>query len=120
MVRTIEETSGDASLPIKVTVRDLAKRLRVASTLTAAARLTAAIDFGAVEQDDAMTGRGGPRYFRVVKTEKAIRADPGLGVFPPVEKVRESLFGGRGVRRSPNSSNKRARAAARGSGYERQ
>jgi hypothetical protein len=38
---------------VKVTLRDLAKRLRVASYATAAARLEAALDLGLIEQDDA-------------------------------------------------------------------
>jgi hypothetical protein len=91
VVAAIEAMREDADLPVKVTLRDLAIRLRVASPSTAGARLNAAIDFGAIEQDDALSGRGGARYFRVAKTEKEIRAQPGLGAFPPVEFVRESF-----------------------------
>jgi hypothetical protein len=93
VVAAIDAMREGADLPVKVTLRDLAIRLRVASPSTAGGRLNAAIDFGAIEQDDALTGRGGARYFRVAKTEKEIRAQPGLGVFPPVEFVRESFAG---------------------------
>jgi hypothetical protein len=92
VVTAIEEMNEGADLPVKVTLRELAKRLRVASPTTAGARLNAAIDFGAIDQVDAMSGPGGARYFRVVKTEEKIRAEPGLGVFPPVECVRGILF----------------------------
>jgi hypothetical protein len=93
VVAAIEAMREDADLPVKVTLRDLAIKLRVASPSTAGTRLDAAIDFGAIEQDEVLTGRGRSRYFRVAKTEKEIRAQPGLGAFPPVEFVRESFAG---------------------------
>ena len=72
---------------IKVTLRDLAKRLRVGSPMTAKARLEAALDYGAIEQVDIMSGPGGARYFEVVIPSKSIRSAPGRGVFPPPEIV---------------------------------
>jgi putative DNA primase/helicase len=80
---------------VKVTLRELAKRLRVASISTAKARRDEAVDCGAIEYDDAMTGRGGARWFRVEEKSKDLRAKPGLGVFPPpdiVEKCFSAAF----------------------------
>jgi hypothetical protein len=74
--------------PVKVTLRDLAKRLRVGSPNTAKARLDAALEFGAIEIDDALTWRGGARFFNVIEPSDAIRKKPGLGVFPPPNLVR--------------------------------
>jgi hypothetical protein len=76
----------------KVTLRMLAKKLRVGSPTTAGARLNAALDYGAIERTD-MSGRGGARYFRVAMKSEEIEAEPGLGVFPPPEVVRK-LFSG--------------------------
>ena len=70
-------------LPVKMTMRELAKRLRVASPMTARARLAAALELGVIEQDDAMSGRGGARYYKVLKTEAEILAAPGPGAYFP-------------------------------------
>ena len=72
---------------VKVTLRDLAKRLRVASYATAAARLETALDLGLIEQDDAKSGPGGARYYRILRTEAEIKEAPGLSVFPRMEEV---------------------------------
>jgi hypothetical protein len=77
---------------VKVTLRDLAKRLRVASPMTAGVRLAAALNCGAIEQDDIMSGRGGARYYRVLETSEALRKKPSLGVFPPREWVDRALY----------------------------
>jgi hypothetical protein len=73
---------------VKVTLRDLAKRLRVASISTAKARRDEAVDYGAIEYDDAATGQGGARFFRVAMKSEDLRAKPSSGVFPPPELVR--------------------------------
>jgi hypothetical protein len=74
----------------KVPVRELCKRLRIASTSTAKERLDEAVDAGAIEYDELKHGgRGRPRYFRVLKTAAELRAEPGLGVFPPPDEVRK-------------------------------
>jgi hypothetical protein len=72
---------------VKVTLRELAKRLRVASLATAATRLEAALELGLIGQDDAKSGQGGARYYRIIKTEAEIKAAPGLCVFPRMEEV---------------------------------
>jgi hypothetical protein len=41
-----------------------------------------------IEQDDAKSGPGGARYYRILKTEEEIKVAPGLGVFPTVDEVR--------------------------------
>jgi hypothetical protein len=90
VVEAIEAMKGD--LPsIRVTLRDLAKRLRVGSISTAKSRLDAALEYGAIDQNDTLTGRGGARYFTVIESSEAIRKKPGLGVFPPPNLVR-NLF----------------------------
>jgi hypothetical protein len=97
VVKVIEGMRAESDMPaIKVTLRDLAKRLRVGSPATAKARLDAALEYGAVEQDDALTGRGGARWFHVVIDSKDIQTEPGLGVFPPPEIVAKSILAGGG------------------------
>ena len=74
---------------VKVAVRDLCKRLRIASTSTAKERLDEAVTIGALEYDDTKHGgRGRPRYFRVLKTAAELRAEPPGGVFPSLDEVR--------------------------------
>jgi hypothetical protein len=86
-VEAVEAMLRESGKPsVKVTIRVLAKRLRVASTLTAKERLDAAVDFGALEQDDEAT-RGKVRFFSVKKSSADIKKAPRLGVFPPVEQV---------------------------------
>ena len=93
VVEAIEEMTGDSDLGVvKVTFRELAKLLRIASLKTAGERLDEAIDFGAIEQDESMSGRGGARFYRVLMKAKDIRVKPGLGVFPPPEIVRKIIL----------------------------
>jgi hypothetical protein len=91
VVRAIEAMRDDnddlAGGKVKVTLRELAKRLRVGSPMTAKDRLDRALEYGAIEQDDAMTGRGGARWFNVVIPSEDIQTEPGFGVFPPPEIV---------------------------------
>jgi hypothetical protein len=77
------------SRSVKVSIRDLCKRLRIRSTSTAKKRLDEAVDVGALEYDDSKHGgKGRPHYFRVLKTAAELRAESSGGVFPPVEVVR--------------------------------
>jgi hypothetical protein len=93
VVRAVEEMTGDSDPGVvKVTFRELAKRLRITSLKTAGERLDEAIDFGAIEQDESMSGRGGARFYRVLMKAKDIRVRPGLGVFPPPEIVRKIIL----------------------------
>jgi hypothetical protein len=92
VVAAIEEMSGDADLPVKVTLRELAKKLRIVNLRTTGDRLMEAVSCGAVEQDDSMSGRGGARYFRLLTTADDLRKAPGLGVFPPPDLVRENYI----------------------------
>jgi hypothetical protein len=87
VVEAIEELGGSVDLSVKVSVRELAKKLRVSSTSTAWARLMAAEADGAIEQDATLSGRKA-RFFRVLNTAEELRAKPGYGVFPPPETVR--------------------------------
>ena len=93
VVEAIEAMQSELmpDVAVKVTLRDLAKRLRVASPMTAGVRLSAALDCGAIEQDDTMGGRGGARYYRVLETSEALRKKPSLGVFPPREWVERAM-----------------------------
>jgi hypothetical protein len=77
-----------------VTLRELAKRLRIASLKTAGERLMAAVDCGALEQVETMSGRGGARYFKVLQNSEDLKAnsEPDLAVFPPPSIVREIYF----------------------------
>jgi hypothetical protein len=100
-VEAIEAMQGGlAGLPVKVTLRDLAKRLRVASHVTAGARLDEALDYGAIEQDDAMTGRGagrgGARYYRILKPLGGDQGAPRPRRFPAAGASRS--HNGRGGR----------------------
>jgi hypothetical protein len=76
---------------VKVTFRELAKRLRIASFKTAGERLDEAIDFGAIEQDENMSGRGRARFYRLLMKSEDVRTRPGLSVVPPPEIVREII-----------------------------
>jgi hypothetical protein len=83
-----QKKRGNESSVIKVTLRDLAKRLRVGSLATASARLGAALDYGAIEQvEELNTGRTGARYFELMLTAKQIGEGNDPGVFPPPEYV---------------------------------
>ena len=92
VVRAIEDMGGAEDRSVKVTLRELAKRLGIVSLKTAGARLMAAVDHGAVEQDDSLSGPGGARFFSVVKTAKDIEAKPGQGVLPPVGEISRIIF----------------------------
>jgi hypothetical protein len=92
VVRAITDMGGAEDLPVKVTLRELAKRLGIVSPKTAGIRLMAAVDHGAVEQDDVHTGPGGARFFKVVKTAEEIEAEPSKGVLPPVEEISKIIF----------------------------
>ena len=109
VIEAVEEMMGDGDLgSVKVTARELAKKLRVGSSSTAWTRLMAAVDCGALEWDETMSGgRGGPRYFRVIRTAEGIRTSPGKGVFPPVDVVREIYFSGAGESEQAEETNKR-------------
>jgi hypothetical protein len=87
VVRAIEHMGGAEDLSVKVTLRELAKRLGIVSLKTAGIRLIAAADHGAVEQDDSRTGPGGARFFKVVKAAKDIEAEPSQGMLPPVGEI---------------------------------
>ena len=87
VVRAIEDMGGAEDLSVKVTLRELAKRLGIVSLKTAGVRLMAAVDHGAVEQDDSRTGPGGARFFKVVKTAKEIEGEPSQGMLPPVGEI---------------------------------
>lgn len=103
------QVEGLPDIAVKVTTRELAKRLRVASTATASVRLDAALDVGAIEQDDTMSGRGGARYYRVLETSAELRKRPSLGVFPPRKAVESALLMDT-PRDTANRSNKRNEA----------
>jgi hypothetical protein len=87
VVRAIEDMGGVDDLSVKVTLRELAKRLGIVSLKTAGVRLMEAVDHGAIEQDDSRAGPGGARFFKVVKTAEEIEAEPGRGVLPPVGEI---------------------------------
>ena len=90
VIKAVEELGGaDGDLSVKVTVRELAKRLRIVTLKTASARLMEAVDLGCLEQDDSRSsGQRGARYFRVVMTSRELEAGPGLAVLPPVALVK--------------------------------
>jgi hypothetical protein len=89
-IRKKLDPGAGPDVPIKITVRGLAKQLRVGSLSTAKERLDAAIDYGAVEQDDTVKVSGKARYFVVRKASSNIKTAPGEGVFPPVEEVKRA------------------------------
>jgi hypothetical protein len=86
----LDPDSGLESRVVKVSVRDLCKRLRIKSTSTAKDRLHKAVSVGVLEYDDTKHGgRGRPHYFRVLKSSAKLRVEPHAGVFPPAEVVRK-------------------------------
>jgi hypothetical protein len=87
---------------IKVTAKELAKRLRVASTSTAKERIDAAVTYGAIDFDDTMTRRGGPGWFKVTMSSEDLRKGLGAGVFPTPDAVR-FYFEGQLSEKGPNA-----------------
>ena len=106
VVRAIEEMGGKIDESLKVTVAALRQQLGINSNKTADDRLMEAVERHAIELDKERSGsgRGSPRYFKLLKTSAQISAEPGQGVFPPPEDVlREinspsSVSSGRGDR----------------------
>jgi hypothetical protein len=108
VVEAVEEMMGDGDLKsVKVTARELAKKLRVGSSSTAWTRLMGAVDCGALEWDETRSGaRGGPSYFKVIRTAGDIRTSRGKGVFPPPDVVRAIYFGEEGSEQAEQTNNK--------------
>jgi predicted ArsR family transcriptional regulator len=109
----LAENKGDDLHPdsVKVTLRELAKRLRVGSPMTAKARLEAALEYGAVEYDDSVSGgRGTPHYFRLTEAAADIRSRAAPGAFPPPSFVKKYIEEGgvsdRTNEQDPDSSRK--------------
>jgi hypothetical protein len=115
VVKAIEDMQGSDPFAVRVTLRDLSKRLRVGSISTAKARLDAALEYGAIDQDEVKTARGGARYFSVVEKSEEIRK---MACSRRPTSC-ESVFLAQYLRKQPNSSNKRLRDPGRGCGYER-
>ena len=118
VVRVIEDMGGAEDLSVKVTLRELAKRLGIVSLKTAGVRLMAAVDHGAVEHDDSRTGAGGARFFKVVKTAKEIEAEPSQGMLPPVGEISRFIFARTTLKKQGNKGNKATGRRVRGRGYE--
>jgi hypothetical protein len=105
--KMLEEAPEDDLNPdsVKVSVRDLCKRLRIASTSTAKKRLDEAVSAGALEYDDTRRGgRGRPHYFKVLKSADGLRTGPYGGVFPPA-KIVEKIFSGLQGKREQDEQN---------------
>ena len=85
VIKAVEELGGSLGESVKVTVAALRHKLGINSNSTASARLTEAVEQGALEVDEEKcgSGRGQPRYFRLLRTAKQIAAEPAQGVFPP-------------------------------------
>jgi hypothetical protein len=92
-IEAAQKSNGNASSIIKVTVRALAKMLRIGSPTTAKARLAAAETYGAIEQVDGLPGRGAPCYYELKMASIEIRAEPEVGAFPPPHIVLKFILG---------------------------
>ena len=89
VVKAIEEMGGRLGESVKVTVAALREQLGINSKSIAADRLMEAVERDALELDEERSGsgKGRPRYFKLLKTSAQISAEPGHGVFPPPEDV---------------------------------
>jgi hypothetical protein len=89
VVKAVEEMGGKLGESLKVTVAALRQRLGINSNSTASDRLMEAVERRAIELDEEKSGsgRGAPRYFRLMRSSAQIVAEPGQGVFPPSEDV---------------------------------
>jgi hypothetical protein len=76
---------------VKITVAAMRKALGINSNDVAANRLAEAVEHGALEEDDSKrgTGRGSPRFFKLLISSADLKAQPELGVFPRPAEVRK-------------------------------
>jgi hypothetical protein len=84
VVKAVEDLGVTLAESVKVTVAALRKKLGINSNSTANDRLMEAVECGALEIDDEAsgTGKGRPRYFKLLKTSAQTVAERGQGVFP--------------------------------------
>jgi hypothetical protein len=89
VLKAVEDMSGSFGASVKVTVAALRDKLGINSKSVAANRLMEAVERGGLELDEERggSGKGRPRYFRLLKTSSQIEAEQGQGVFPPPEDV---------------------------------
>jgi hypothetical protein len=89
VVKAVEDIGGNLDESVKVTVAAVRDKLGINSKSVAAARLIEAAERGALELDEEKSGsgKGRPRYFKLLKTSSQIAAEQGQGVFPPPEDV---------------------------------
>jgi hypothetical protein len=89
VVKAVEDMGGSFDVSVKVTVAALRDQLGINSKSVAANRLMEAAERGALELDEEKSGsgKGRPRYFKLLKTSSQIGAEQGQGVFPPPEDV---------------------------------
>jgi hypothetical protein len=75
---------------VKITVAALRKGLGINSNDVAATRLQEAVEQGALEEDHDKRGssRFSPRFFKLLIPSAALKAEPGLGVFPEPSAVK--------------------------------
>jgi hypothetical protein len=95
VVRAVENMGVTLAESAKVTVAALRKKLGINSNSTADGRLMEAVECGALELDEEKSGsgKGRPRYFKLLKTSAQIHSEPMQGVFPPPDDVlREIKF----------------------------
>jgi hypothetical protein len=87
VVKAVEHIGGSLDESVKVTVAALRDKLGINSKSVAANRLIDAAERGAIELDEEKSGsgKGRPRYFKLLKTSAQIAAEQGQGVFPPPE-----------------------------------
>jgi hypothetical protein len=84
---------GKLGESVKVTVEALRKALGINSKSVANDRLMEAIECSALELDEEKigSGRGAPRYFKLLRTPEQIATASGTGVFPPPEDVQTEI-----------------------------
>jgi hypothetical protein len=89
VVKAVEDMGGSLDESVKVTVAALRDKLGINSKSVTANRLMEATERGALELDEEKSGsgKGRPRYFKLLKTSSQIDAEQGQGVFPPPEDV---------------------------------
>ena len=81
---------------VKITVGAMRQALGINSNDVVYTRMQEALDAGILKQDESRkgVGRGGPRYFWLLRTSQELKTGQCLGVFPAYSSVKKFLEGG--------------------------
>jgi hypothetical protein len=91
---------------VKITVGAMRQALGINSNDVVYNRMREALDAGILKQDETRQGgKGGPRYFWLLRTSRELQAGAQLGVFPAPSSVKNFLLGGGGSKSAGQDGN---------------